>query len=601
MNESLPGAGGVVRLRRFEGSPREFWPRFLEEVVQWVGANGASLISRRSSGLGGWRPMLAWGGPMAGVSHEELGTLADRAVAEGLAGHELGDGQLISIPLETEDEEHDVVLMVNLQSKEPSIGDRLQFVADTPALYQAFRRYRRAEHDIEHFANVIDLSAVLRKHRRFKSAALALCDELSARYRCQPVALGWRRGEYIRLQSLAQKPGFDRKMALVDRFEAAMEEVLDRDVEIVWSADSEDAERFRAQKELATELKAAHLLLVPLREDEAICGVLLLARTDREDSFSEKELNVLRLIADQLTDPLHRQEAADRWFGARIQRWGQIRARELWNLEHPWSKLGAVTLAIGLVVLFFGKMEYRVEATFIVRPQQQAMMPAPFDGYVDRLFFAVGDHVPENSPLLQLDTADLELRVVSLRADVVRFSSEAERARGEGRFAEMRVAEAQRAQAEAQLEQAEHDLMQARILAPFDGVLLDDGHLRERLGAPVSKGDILIRIARLDGLYADVDVFERDVHEVAEGAKGEIAFASQPDLKFPIEIRRVDPVAQTRETGAVFPAECDIVCPVEEWWRPGMTGIAKIEAGRRTFFWILTHRLVDWLHVTFWL
>jgi multidrug efflux pump subunit AcrA (membrane-fusion protein) len=116
----------------------------------------------------------------------------------------------------------------------------------------------------------------------------------------------------------------------------------------------------------------------------------------------------------------------------------------------------------------------------------------------------------------------------------------------------------------------------------------------------VREGAVVLRLARLDGLYIDVDVPERDVHEIRLGARGEIAFASRPDETFPLTVRRIDPVAQSREHGAVFPVECEIAAPVETWWRPGMTGVAKIEAGRRTFFWVLTHRLVDWLHLKLW-
>jgi hypothetical protein len=34
--------------------------------------------------------------------------------------------------------------------------------------------------------------------------------------------------------------------------------------------------------------------------------------------------------------------------------------------------------------------------------------------------------------------------------------------------------------------------------------------------------------------------------------------------------------------------------------RPGMEGVAKIEAGRRSLFWMITHRFVDWLRLAVW-
>jgi len=34
--------------------------------------------------------------------------------------------------------------------------------------------------------------------------------------------------------------------------------------------------------------------------------------------------------------------------------------------------------------------------------------------------------------------------------------------------------------------------------------------------------------------------------------------------------------------------------------RPGMEGVAKVEAGNRKLIWIATHKLMDWLKLTLW-
>lgn len=606
MENSLPSTDAVVRLRTFEGSPKVFWSQFAEACASYAEASAAAVFSRRADGLGKWRSVAAAGSLPPGATAEAIAGVAEHALEEGLAQRSVGVAEWIVIPLETGEASHRAVLLAQLAPGpvSPSTVERLRLVADTPAQYQRFRRYRQAEAEIEHFANVIELGAHLRRHRKFDAAALALCDELSVRFQAEPVALGWRRGDYVRLVALARKPGFDRKMELVGQFEAAMEECLARDDEVLWPS-PEDASQPRAHRSLATTLQVSRLVSVPLREGKTVVGVVLLARAsdtgEEVAPFSEAELHALRLIGDQLAPGLVRQHASDRWFGARLAAWGEDRLKEHWNLEHPWTKLGTVLAAIGLGVLFFGKMDYRVEAPFILRPSRQALIPAPFDGYVRELAFEVGDAVPAGATILELDRTDLELRVISLQADVARFTSEAERARGEGRYAELRVAEAQREQAEALVRQAERQLAQASMVAPFDGILLDDSSIEERLGAPVSKGDILLRLARLDGLYVDLSALERDVDEIEIGATGEIAFASRPDETFAMRVERIDPVAQTEERGAVFPVRCTLEGPVESWWRPGMTGVAKIEAGRRTFFWVLTHRLVDWLHLKLWI
>ena len=79
-----------------------------------------------------------------------------------------------------------------------------------------------------------------------------------------------------------------------------------------------------------------------------------------------------------------------------------------------------------------------------------------------------------------------------------------------------------------------------------------EGDLEELLGAPVKKGDVLFKVARIDKMYAELKVDERDVHELTESATGEIAFVSRPDLKFPVKVERIDPVAIAEENQNVF-------------------------------------------------
>ena len=111
---------------------------------------------------------------------------------------------------------------------------------------------------------------------------------------------------------------------------------------------------------------------------------------------------------------------------------------------------------------------------------------------------------------------------------------------------------------------------------------------------------VLFKVARTDRMYVECNVDERDIHEVGQIATGEIAFASQPKLKFPMRVERVEPVAQTKDKENYYVARCSLDGPVQSWWRPGMSGVAKINVGKRTFFWIVSHRTVDFLRMFFW-
>ena len=79
-----------------------------------------------------------------------------------------------------------------------------------------------------------------------------------------------------------------------------------------------------------------------------------------------------------------------------------------------------------------------------------------------------------------------------------------------------------------------------------------------------------------------------------------MAFVSQPKLKFPIEVERIDPVAVAEEEGNVFLVRALLSEGAGEWWRPGMSGVSKINVGKRNVLWILTHRTIDFLRMFLW-
>jgi hypothetical protein len=62
----------------------------------------------------------------------------------------------------------------------------------------------------------------------------------------------------------------------------------------------------------------------------------------------------------------------------------------------------------------------------------------------------------------------------------------------------------------------------------------------------------------------------------------------------------MEPMAVPKEKGNVFIIHASFPDGVQPWWRPGMTGVAKLDIGRRKFIWVLAHRTVDFLRLRLW-
>jgi RND family efflux transporter MFP subunit len=244
-------------------------------------------------------------------------------------------------------------------------------------------------------------------------------------------------------------------------------------------------------------------------------------------------------------------------------------------------------------------LDYRVEAAFLLKTEDLAYLPAPFDGYIQDVHVDVGDQVKKAAPLLSLDTRELLLEESSAVANQNRYMREAEKARAQNALADMRIAMALEAQAQARLKLVRYHLEHAEMKAPFSGIVVE-GDLEELLGAPVRKGDVLFKVARLEKMYVELKVEERDIHEVSADASGQIAFISRPNLKFPMKLDRIEPVAIPEEEGNVFLVKARFTEEAADWWRPGMTGVAKIDVDKRNILWILTHRTIDFLRIFLW-
>jgi multidrug resistance efflux pump len=610
-----PAIERLEEVQEFDGEPSRFWPACLEALAGVSGAVVGLLIVRAQEGPDGavsWRRAAVW------PSNEEsrgMGRLLsagcdpvlDEAAEAGRALNKVRDAQghswdVMAVRLKTGNaEELCIAAFLRSGGIDGSAAElllRLQLLASIPSWYQLRRVLKQAQEDVQRFASVLDVMVVLNRETRFLSCALALCNELAARHQCERVSLGWLHHEkYIRLQAISRTERFERKMDAVKQMELAMEETLDQDEEIVLPADPGSPLIVRDHQEFSQAQGAPYICSLPMRTEGDPVAVLMLERAS--EPFDETDVRLFRLACDLAMPRLQDLKEKDRWFGARWLAAARRGLGKIVGVEHTFAKVIGLIVCLTLAFLIFWQVDFRVESPFRLKADRIAFVPAPFDGYINEVYCEIGDDVSPGDQLLALDVRDLLLEEAAAAADQTRYAREAEKARAQQQLADMRIALAQSEQARVRLERVRYRLEQASIHAPMHGVVAE-GDLEERLGAPVKRGDILFRIAGLEDLYVQAEVPERDIHHVENGAAGEIAFASQPKLKFPMHVVKIEPVAQAGEEGSFFIVRCELDGSVEQWWRPGMEGVSKIEAGKRSVLWIFTRRTVDFLRMFFW-
>lgn len=602
----------ISDLRHFQGPPREFWTNYQTYVAGLTRAQRISLLLQDKAQPKKWRKIAEWStneGPTRFVIPfaAELETLADRCAQSGDFFAPVERSNAADIPLA-------VVARLKLQSPDDVCvaaillghGEadtaqealvRVQLAADVPRAYQLTQAVHNAKADVEKFASALDVMAVVNAEKRFVAAALGFCNALSTRFTCDRASLGWLEHGYVKLRAMSRTEKFDRQMQAAQKLEAAMEEAIDQDDEVLWPAPEGSAVITRDHEAFAKDQRVDHVVSIPLRVDDKAVAAITCERQGR--AFTQLEVQQLRLCCDQASRRLSDLKKYDRWIGARLITATREQLAALVGPEHTWAKIVALCVTAILAVLFLVPVNYRVEGNFIVRSDDVSYITAPFEGYINEVFARTGDIIESDGKLLSLDSSELVLEESAALADMNRYLREAEKARAAKALGDMRIAQALADQAKARLDLIRYRLERAVIRVPFAGVIVE-GDLRERLKAPVKQGDALLKVAKLETLYVEAQVDERDVHEIIGRKQGEIAFVAQPKLKYPVRIEKIEPAATPNKDGNFFVVRCALLGKPQPWWRPGMSGVAKLSVEKRTLIWIIAHRTVDFLRLKLW-
>jgi multidrug resistance efflux pump len=585
----------LTRLNQQSLEPREFWQRFITLTLKATSATGAAVLFQRNPEP--WRVIASALRGASVQAREAAQGLLRRAVE---LAEEPGNEPIAvtAIPTSQAGERCLLMLIAPSMAAANDLREQARALAALPVAYEATHSLHKVEADVAKLTQVLDALLLTNATSRFGGSALALCNALATHFQCDRVSLGWHEGGYCRLQAMSRTEQFDRKMELVQRIEAAMDECLDQDEEIVLPAVEQAAPAVALDHAaLAAAAQCPYLLSLPLRGETKLVGALTCERIACE--FTAAELGALRLSLEAATPRLILLRQQDRWWGGRLWQSLKERASSVLGPRHTMSKLVALFITLLLAVLLFWTVDYRVEGTFLLRSDQAATLTSPFEGFIKAVHVEAGDHVTAGQSMLQLDVEPLRVEESSAMAELDRFRSEADKARASKAPAEMRIAEAMARQAQAKLDVIRFQLAQAEVKSPIAGVIIE-GELKERLNAPVKQGDALFRIAQLGKLYVEFQLDERDAHLVAAGSLGEAAFVSQPDDRVPIKVDFVVPAAIEKDGVHAFSGKANFQSAERDWYRPGMSGICKIEAGRKSLLWVLTHRTIDFLRLKFW-
>jgi len=446
-------------------------------------------------------------------------------------------------------------------------------------------------------SRLLELTATALEHDRFRAAAMALVTELAIQTGCDRVGLGLRRGKHTKIYAVSHTAQFGEQTNLVRAITQAMDEALDQLETVIYP--QADGERLvtRAHALLAEAGGAQAICTVVMSSGDTVLGALTFEHTDGQ-TFDHETIELLEHVAVLLGPVLEMKRRDDRWLITKTAESLRNLAMKFVGPRHYAAKLLGLLLGGLFVFLSLAEGDYRVTADAVLEGAVRRVMVAPINGYISKAQARAGDVVKQDQVLFSIDDRDLRLEYLkwsSQKEQVDRRYRDALAARNRS---EVNIFKAQLDQAEAQLDLLEEQIARTQVAAPFDGIVVS-GDLSQRLGSPVSRGEVLVSIAPLNAYRVVLKVDERRIADLKQGQVGQLILKALPQDQFSFVVERITPVSEAMEGRNRFRVEAGLTEGME-LLRPGMEGSGKIIIDRRSLKWIWTHEIVEWFKLWFW-
>lgn len=446
-------------------------------------------------------------------------------------------------------------------------------------------------------AQILQLQVAILATRRFEEGASAFATELASVCQLDRVTVGFLERAELRLVAVSHGAELKPRQDLYRAIAAAMDESVQQAATVA----------FPPLPDTKPQVTLAHADL-EIRTGSAVCSIPIANQGEVLGAVTIERDVSRPMRASEIARIEHAVCLAGPLLGLarRAERGPFDRAKEILraNLDrsgHTRSVRKALVLAGVLCAVIIGGMvpfRYHVSAPARLEGAIQRNLVAPTDGFLEEVHVRPGDEIGAGQVLVQLAQRDLLLERRKWESELAQHEHAYGAALARADRAQFVVNRAKAAEAQAQIGLIDEQLERSRIVAPFAGVVIS-GDLTQTLGAPVKTGEVLLSVAPVNAYRLMIDLDERDVREVAIGASGQVVLAALPGEPMGIEVVRTTPVAQVRDGRHFFEIEARLAHPIAGL-RPGLAGVAKLQAESRSLASAMLHRLIGWLRLAWW-
>ena len=488
------------------------------------------------------------------------------------------------------------LFMVALKNKADltSTFVKLQKVVSALQLVRRNSKLNTSMWQLNSLAAIMELVAKIEKSDTVKSACEMACNELVSLLGCESVAIGLFKKRKLELNAISGIAKIDRASRTCRDYQQALYESVVRDQQGTYPAyNTDNGHLLLAHKQLTATIHSQSALSQPLANEEEDAIGSWIFTGSQPQLASEHFARFIDTATPHISGALDLLRRAEK---SRLSR--------MWSLFTRKTKLFTRLMIPISLVAFFLLMQvpitYKVRCNCTVEPVLRRFAVAAFDGLVESGFVEPGDLVEKDQVLAEIDGRTIRWELLGVSSERKQSQRQRQIELADRNIPKTLLAELENRRLTAEEEVLKYKQDHLKIRSPIAGVVLS-GSLERAEAASVKTGQVLFEIGPLDPVKIEIAIPADDASQVKKGHPVTVWIEGQEDRPLESVIERIHPRSETRDALNIFVAELKFENP-DEILRPGMKGVVRIDAEKRSLGWSLFHKPINYLRsrLTWW-
>ena len=471
---------------------------------------------------------------------------------------------------------------------------RLKKIAAALQLVRKNASLNNSMWQLNSLAAIMELVGKIEKSDTVKSATEVVSNELVSLLGCDSVAIAIFKKRKLKLQAISGIEKIDRASRSCRDYQQALYESVVRDQQGTYPAnDVDNGHLLLAHRQLTATVQSQSAISQPLTiDDQKTIGSWIFTGTQPQLA-SEHFARFVKTATPHVTTAL---ELLGRSEKSGIKRFLDLVRRK----TRLFTRLMIPISIIAFYFLMLVPITYKIRCNCTVEPVLRRFAVAKFDGLVESGFVEPGDLVEKGQVLAEIDGRTIRWKLLGVTSERKQSLRQREIELAERNIPKTLLAELENRRLTAEEAVLKYKQDHLKIRSPIAGVVLS-GSLERAEAASVTTGQVLFEIGPIDPVKIEIAIPADEASQVKQGHPVTVWIEGQEDRPLKSSIARIHPRSETRDAKNIFVAELQFENP-DETFRPGMKGVVRIDAEKRSLGWSLFHKPINYLRsrLTWW-